>query len=174
MSSLNNIVKNNRGYEIGHISHRKDGDYRKVGKDDWVKLESDTEKKSGGIKEETKTEKTLKEKQLEIIQKSNPMADNYHVGIRTIDDVKTFEEAMKDDESFYWGDFSRSDAEKALKKGKIIVYSSKPIVEGVFVSTSKNQAKDYAGGGKVYEREIPLDYTAWINGDEGMFTGEIK
>lgn len=64
MSVLNNIVKSNRGYEIGHISHRKDGDYRKVGKDDWVKLESDTEKKSGGIKEETKTEKTLEENTL--------------------------------------------------------------------------------------------------------------
>ncbi len=49
-------------------------------------------------------------------RKSNPMADNYHVGIRTIDDVKTFGEAMKNDESFYWGDFSRSDAEKSMKE----------------------------------------------------------
>ena len=35
MSSLNNIVKSNKGYEIGHISHRKDGDYKKVGKGEW-------------------------------------------------------------------------------------------------------------------------------------------
>ena len=36
MAIFNNIVKNNRGYEIGHISHRKDGDYKKVGKDAWA------------------------------------------------------------------------------------------------------------------------------------------
>lgn len=166
MGSLSNIVKSNKGYEIGHISHRKDGDYKKVGKGEWEKV--------GEKKENSKTDKTLKEKQLEIIQKANPLTDDYHVGIRTMDDVKTFEEAMSDDESFYWGDFSREDAEKALKKGRITVYSSKPIEQGVFVSTSKNQARDYAGGGKIYEKEIPLDYTAWINGDEGMFTGEIK
>lgn len=39
MSSLNNIVKSNKGYEIGHISHRKDGDYKKVGKGEWEKVE---------------------------------------------------------------------------------------------------------------------------------------
>lgn len=39
MSSLNNIVKSNKGYEIGHISHRKDGDYKKVGKGEWRKIE---------------------------------------------------------------------------------------------------------------------------------------
>ena len=38
MSVLNNIVKSNKGYEIGHISHRKDGDYRKVGKGEWEKV----------------------------------------------------------------------------------------------------------------------------------------
>lgn len=46
MSVLNNIVKNNRGYEIGHISHRKDGDYKKVGKGEWEKVEEDDPSKS--------------------------------------------------------------------------------------------------------------------------------
>lgn len=41
MSSLNNIVKSNKGYEIGHISHRKDGDYKKVGKGEWEKVEDE-------------------------------------------------------------------------------------------------------------------------------------
>jgi ribosomal protein S18 acetylase RimI-like enzyme len=52
MSVLNKIVKSNKGYEIGHISHRKDGDYKKVGKDEWEKVENDTEKKLRDNKEE--------------------------------------------------------------------------------------------------------------------------
>lgn len=110
-----------------------------------------------------------KAKQLEIIRNSNKMTDDYHVGIRDADDIKTFEEAMKDSESFFYGDFSLKDARKALKEGKVTVYSSKPIEQGGFVSTSKNMAKDYAGGGEVYSRRVGLDDVAWINGDEGQY-----
>lgn len=113
--------------------------------------------------------KDFKKKQLEVINEFNPMGDDYHVGIRKIDDIKTFDEVIDDDESFVWGDFSREDAKKALVKGKITIYSSKPINQGSFVSTSKNQAEDYAGGGKIYSREVPLNKVAWINGDEGQF-----
>ena len=97
------------------------------------------------------------------------MTDDYHVGIRDADDIKTFEEAMKDSESFFYGDFSLKDARKALKEGKVTVYSSKPIEQGGFVSTSKNMAKDYAGGGEVYSRRVDIDDIAWINGDEGQY-----
>lgn len=110
-----------------------------------------------------------KAKQLEIIRNSNKMTDDYHVGIRDADDIKTFEEAMKDEESFFYGDFSLKDARKALKEGKVTVYSSKPIEQGGFVSTSKNMAKDYAGGGEVYSRRVDIDDIAWINGDEGQY-----
>lgn len=110
-----------------------------------------------------------KNQQLEIINKSNPMLDDYHTGIRKAEDIKTWEEAMSDNESFEWGDFSREDAEKAMKNGKITIYSSKPISNGNFVSTSYNQARDYAGGGKIYSQEIPLEDVAWINGDEGQY-----
>lgn len=111
----------------------------------------------------------LKSKQLEIIKASNPMTDNYHIGIRSAADIKTFEEAMKDGESFFYGDFDITDAEKALKSGEITVYSSKPIEQGGFVSTSQNMARDYAGGGKVYSKKVKLDDVAWINGDEGQY-----
>lgn len=121
---------------------------------------------SAGIKNQTEK---IKVKQFDIIQKTNPMRDEEHVGIRSVDDIKTWEEAMQDDESFYWGDFEREDAEKALKRGIIKIYSSYPIKNGVFVSTSYNQARDYAGGGKVYTAEVPLGNVAWINGDEGQF-----
>ena len=111
----------------------------------------------------------LKSKQLEVIKNANPMTDNYHVGIRSAADIKTFEEAMKDGESFFYGDFDITDAEKALKSGEITVYSSKPIEQGGFVSTSQNMARDYAGGGKVYSKKVKLDDVAWINGDEGQY-----
>lgn len=110
-----------------------------------------------------------KEKQLAIINRTNPMGDSYHLGIRSVDDIKTFAEAMEDDESFVYGDFEIEDAQKALERGAVTVYSSYPITNGVFVSTSKNMAKDYAGGGRVYSKTVPLEDVAWINGDEGQF-----
>jgi len=113
--------------------------------------------------------KTFKEKQFEIIQQNNPMNDDYHVGIRSIRDIKSFEEAMKDDESFCYGDFRKEDAERAIREGKITIYSSKPIEQGGFVTTSHNMAKDYAGSGKVYSKTVDLKEVAWINGDEGQY-----
>lgn len=114
-------------------------------------------------------ELSLKDIQMEIIQQFNPMLDDYHTGIRSVDDIKTFEEAMQDDESFVYGDFDYEDAQKALETGKVTVYSSKPIEQGGFVSTSYNMAKDYAGAGKVYSKVVSLEDVAWINGDEGQY-----
>ncbi len=112
-----------------------------------------------------------KGKQLEIIKKTNPMLDDYHVGIRNVEDIKAFNEVLNDEDSFVWGDFTREDAKKALKEGKITVYSSYPINQGTFVSTSKIQAEQYAGGkgNKIYSKTIPLEEVAWINGDEGQY-----
>ena len=121
------------------------------------------------VQKTTENTKNNKQKQFEIIQKTNPMQDDYHVGIRNVEDIKTFEEAIQDDESFVWGDYSEEDAKRDLQKGTVTVYSSKPIEDGVFVSTSKNQAQDYAGSGKVYSQEVSIDDVAWINGDEGQF-----
>ena len=117
----------------------------------------------------------LKEAQLAVILKHNPMRDDYHVGIRKLSDIKTFAEVVNDDESFVYGDFSRQDALNALKTGKITVYSSKAINQGDFVSTSRRMAQDYAGySGRVYQRTVNLTDVAWINGDEGVYTGPIK
>lgn len=97
------------------------------------------------------------------------------MGIRSENDIRTWEEVLKlDDEregQFVWGDFSRADAEQALKNGKVTVYSSYPIKNGVFVSTSYVQAEEYAGGrgATVYSKTVPLDNIAWINGDEGQY-----
>ena len=93
-----------------------------------------------------------KQKQLNIIQENNKMQDDYHTGIRNIEDIKTFEEAIHDNESFVYGDYSFEDAQKDLERGKVTVYSSKPITQGGFVSTSKNMAQDYAGNANINQK----------------------
>ena len=89
----------------------------------------------------------LKEAQLAVILKHNPMRDDYHIGIRKLSDIKTFAEVVNDDE-FVYGDFSQQDALNALKAGKITVYSSKGINLGtlylphvVWLSLSHNSIK---------------------------------
>ena len=114
--------------------------------------------------------KKHKKKQFDIISKTNPMEDDYHVGIRKVEDIKTFEETLDDEESFVWGDYSREDAEADAERGLVTIYSSYPIENGVFVSTSYVQANEYAGrSGKVYKKTVSPDRVAWINGDEGQF-----
>ena len=129
------------------------------------------EEKKKQLEHELKTQPKEKVEQYKIVQEYNPMLDDYHVGIRKPSDIMTWEEAVDDEDSFAWGDFSKKDAEKALKSGKITIYSSYPIKQGVFVSTSKIQAEQYAGGegSKVYSKTISLSQVAWINGDEGQY-----
>ena len=78
---------------------------------------------------------------------------------------------MEDWESFVYWDFTKKDAQKALESWKITVYSSKPIENWNFVSTSKNMAQDYAGwkGSKIYSKEVSIDDVAWLDWDEWQF-----
>lgn len=123
------------------------------------------------LEKEIKSASPHKRKQFEIIQKNNPMLDDYHVGIRSPKDIKTFEETLNDKESFAWGDFSREDAKAVAKTGYITVYSSYDIKQGTFVSTSLVQAVEYAGGKKdnIKKAKVKLEDVAWINGDEGQY-----
>lgn len=115
----------------------------------------------------------LKEKQLEIIKNNNPMLDDYHTGIRTIDDIKTFEETLQDsdwvDYDEFNPDFTRGMAEEALEIGKITVYSSYPIKQGIFISPSYMEAESYSENGKVYSREVNLNDVAWIDPTQGQY-----
>lgn len=116
----------------------------------------------------------FKREQYEIIQKTNPMFDDEHTGIRSPADIKTFKECIEnaeDDSSFGWGDYSLENAQRDLKRNKVRIYSSYAIKNGVFVSTSYQQALDYAGGDrtKVHSREVNPNKVAWINGDEGQY-----
>ena len=140
-----------------------------------ARKEAEEKAKQAKLEEEMKTQPKEKVEQFMIIQENNPMNDDYHTGIRKPSDIKTWAEAVAsaqaDGDGFNWGDFSLADAQQALQSGVITVYSSYPIGQGTFVSTSYSQAEWYAGGkgGKVYSKTIPLTDVAWISGDEGQF-----
>jgi hypothetical protein len=114
-----------------------------------------------------------KKVQLDIILKTNPMLDDNHLGIRTLNDIKTAKEAWDTNvdfnEDFVYPDFSQQDAKKALSSGKIKIYSSYPIKHGTFITPSKRMATDYAGGKEPYSKVVGINDVAWINADEGMF-----
>ena len=118
-------------------------------------------------------EKFLKSKQLEVINKNNAAPDDYHTWIRSEDDIKTFDEAFFE-EGEYSGfdhDFTENMAKESKKTGKVTVYSSYPIEDGVFVSPSKLEASQYAGGdeNKLYSKEVNINDVAWIDGAEGQY-----
>lgn len=118
-------------------------------------------------------EKSLKSKQLEVINKNNAAPDDYHTWIRSEDDIKTFDEAFFE-EGEYSGfdpDFTENMAKESKKTGKVTVYSSYPIEDGVFVSPSKFEASQYAGGdeNKLYSKEVNINDVAWIDGAEGQY-----
>lgn len=114
-----------------------------------------------------------KSKQLEAINESNPADDSYHTWVRSTEDIKTFDEAFFEDGE-YSGmdpDFTESMAKESKKTGKITVYSSYPIENGVFVSPSQIEASQYAGGNasKLYSKEVNINDVAWIDGAEGQY-----
>lgn len=114
-----------------------------------------------------------KSKQLEAINESNPADDSYHTWVRRTEDIKTFDEAFFEDGE-YSGmdpDFTESMAKESKKTGKITVYSSYPIENGVFVSPSQIEASQYAGGNasKLYSKEVNINDVAWIDGAEGQY-----
>lgn len=118
-----------------------------------------------------------KAKQLEIIQNNNPDLDDYHTWIRSVEDIKTFQEALNDSdykEYFDSGeDFDESYTNKmvrdALEKGSIRVYSSYPIKDGIFVTPSIMEAQSYSGDGKVYSKIVNLNDVAWIDPTQGQY-----
>ena len=124
----------------------------------------------------TAEEQKHKETQLSIIHDTNPAPDDYHTWVRSIDDILTLQEAMDavlaedpEYELSTYPDVSDDMIREALRTGRITVYSSKPIKNGVFVTPSMMQAMDYSGGTKVFSKEVPIGNVAWINTDEGQY-----
>lgn len=113
-----------------------------------------------------------KQMQLEIIDRYNPMRDDVHTGIRNIEDIKSFEEVVNEARSegdTAYPDIGLDMLEEAAKTGRITVYSSYPIKQGVFVSPSRLNAADYAGDGPIYSKEVSVNDVAWITSDEGQY-----
>ena len=114
-----------------------------------------------------------KAQKAERITKTNPMVDDYHTGIRSVEDVLDFNEARQftlddiGDVSSY-PDVTQEILDNAEKTRKIRLYSSRPFSVGSFVTPSKMQAQDYAGKGKIYEDVFDIDDIAWLNADEGQ------
>jgi len=137
------------------------------------KVEENPAKKDEPVKETKENKDTVlhKKKQLEIILNNNPSLDEIHTWIRKEEDIKTAEEAFNEsiesDEST--PDFKKEDMENALKEGSVIIYSSYPIKDGVFVTPSKMEAQSYAGKKDVFSKKVNLDDIAWIDGLQGQF-----
>lgn len=115
---------------------------------------------------------SLKKDQYEIIRQSNPIRDDIHTGIRSEADILTAEEAFTpsiNENEDVTPDFTVSDMKEALKSGRITVYSSYPIENGVFVTPSKMEAQNYAGKNKVYSKKVPLSNVAWVDATEGQY-----
>ena len=115
---------------------------------------------------------SVKARQFQIIQENNPAGDDYHTWIRSAEEIKTFEETLRDpdwDYDEFDPDYSRKDAEKAVRTGEITVYSSYPIQQGTFVSPSRMEAESYARNGKVYQKTVKLSDVAWIDPTQGQY-----
>ena len=155
--------------------------YDETERKEYVNKVKDLEKAGGfdnGVRYSLKDDER-KQAQLDIVLRTNPMLDDYHTGIRKVEDIKTFAEAVKEgqeeaekggwDEWSTYPDETNDLLQDALGSGYITIYSSKPIVNGNFVTPSRMQAEDYAGGEEVYEKTVPVTDVAWINVDEGQY-----
>lgn len=116
-----------------------------------------------------------KQEQMKIIQEFNPAQDNIHTWIRSSEEILTFEEALKDTAYEGWKkdgfdeSYSAADAMSALETGRIAVYSSHPIKQGVFVTPSAMEARSYSGDGKIYSKEVLIDEVAWVDPTQGQY-----
>lgn len=116
-------------------------------------------------------ETDIKSKQLEAIRENNPADDDIHTWIRTVDDIKTAQEVFGVSEDDFSGapDWTYEDAQKALRMGKVMVYSSKPIKTGSFVTPSKMEAESYSGNGRIYKSMLKIKDIAWIDDIQGQY-----
>lgn len=111
--------------------------------------------------------------QFAIIRDSNAADDSYHTWIRSAAEIKTLSETLADPEwaeyDEYDPDYTRQMAEDAVRTGKITVYSSYKIGNGVFVTPSRMEAESYSGEGKVYSKTVNVADVAWIDPTQGQY-----
>ena len=116
----------------------------------------------------------VRKKQCDIIQKTNPKWEGTHsTWIEKPEDVRTFYEAAHKDSDYpfdddYTEDWAVSDKIKAEASGQITVYSSKPIIDGNWVTPSKEEALSYSGDGKIYSAMMDVRDIAWVDIGQGQ------
>lgn len=117
-----------------------------------------------------------KQAQLEVLQNAD-VTDEWLEPITSAEQIKTYAEAVAADRAeFGTGvDFDLEAAEQALSSGEITVYSPRAITAGSFVTPSRVNAEDMAGGGgRIYSMTVPLDAVAWTDAWSGQYTGKME
>ena len=125
----------------------------------------------------TVSEVDRKAQQFDIIQKSNPSNGGQQAWIESVDDIKTWQEALEEDlgsleearNENLFPDFKASDLQEALDTGYITVYSSGDITDGAWVTPSAMEARDYAGSDNIQAKRVPVDDIAWLDSAQGMY-----
>lgn len=109
-----------------------------------------------------------KSEQLSLILKVNPAEDDYHTWIRDESDILTFSEAFDGEAYDVAPDFTEQDVQNAMDTGRVTIYSSKPIVNGNFISPSAMEAASYSGDQTIYTATVNLRDVAWIDDTQGQ------
>lgn len=137
------------------------------------KVARNGENVNGKFSASAKRSDDWKAEQFEVIQNSNAADDDYHTWIRSASEIKTLSETLADPEwaeyDEYDPDYTRQMAEDAIRTGKITVYSSYKIGNGVFVTPSRMEAESYSGDGKVYSKTVNVADVAWIDPTQGQY-----
>lgn len=116
-----------------------------------------------------------KEIQIRMLLELNPMTEKY--GINSIEDIKTFEEAIQcGDDFFCYGDYYKNEALQDLKRKKVRIYSDKEIKDGTYITTSLNKAIKETGCKRedIKSKVVAIDEVAFINGSEGFYANAKK
>lgn len=122
----------------------------------------------------TLTLNDVRQKQWEIIQKTNPKEEGTNsTWVDKPEDAKTFYEVNHKDSDYpfnenYSDDWTVKDKMNVEATGKITVYSSYPIEDGNWVTPSKEEGLSYAGSGKLYSATMDPRDIAWVNAGQGQ------
>lgn len=165
-----NIILRPEKFQKMMLETKAELDANKIHQDE-KEIQQPQPENENSVTREVTREKTHQEKQLDVINQSNPMMDDIHTGVRDINDIKTLDQVINDPSEEFSGapDFTKDMAEKAVNDSSITVYSSKPIENGVFVTPSKIEAESYAGNGDIYSKEVNPRDIAWIDSIEGQY-----
>lgn len=122
----------------------------------------------------TLTLNDVRQKQWEIIQKTNPKEEGTNsTWVDKPEDAKTFYEVNHKDSDYpfnenYSDDWTVKDKMNVEATGKITVYSSYPIEDGNWVTPSKEERLSYAGSGKLYSATMDPRDIAWVDAGQGQ------